>query len=223
MTLTGELALPGKSGRAPLVILLHGCDGLGREVKSGLRAHARALNRAGFATLILDSFKPRRIAGGWVCDRNNRLSSAVWYRQSDVKDAIKFLKTNSAIDAANVALVGQSNGAGVAVVLAGRGRLKAIKAAVAYYPWCGYVRNRSARPLLVLTGEADDWTPPEDCKKSHNPNSGTTVHVYPGATHSFDLDIPEVVYKGHRLKGDRKATSDSRRKMISFFRQHLRP
>ncbi|MEM9277112.1 MAG: dienelactone hydrolase family protein [Pseudomonadota bacterium] len=220
--MSGELGLPAGTGKHPVVILLHGCGGLALAVPASLRAHSRMLRRHGFATLILDSFGPRGISGGWVCDRNSRLASATHYRQRDVRDAIQHLKSHPQIDIHNTFLMGQSNGAGVAAEMARGKKYKNIRAAVAFYPWCGSVWDRSAKPLLVLAGGADDWTPPEGCRKRHNPASGITVHVYPDATHSFDLDIPELVYKGHRLKGDKQATGNSRKRMVRFFRQNLK-
>ncbi|MEM9332439.1 MAG: dienelactone hydrolase family protein [Pseudomonadota bacterium] len=220
--LTGELKVPGNATKYPVVILLHGCAGASGINKKTLRAHTKALNGAGFATLILDSFRPRGISGGWVCDRDSRLISAIHYRQRDVRDAIKHMEQIPSIDANNVFLMGQSNGGSVAMIMAGKNKNGAIRAAVAYYPWCGFLMNRSNTPLLVFAGEKDDWTPPEDCINRNNPRQGVSIHVYQDTTHSFDFDIPETVYKGHRLKGNAKATRDSRQKMVRFFKKHLK-
>ena len=220
--LTGEFNSPNGRKHAPLVVLMHGCGGLEGAVTRSLKAHAQALNRSGFATLLLDSFTPRGISGGWVCKRDSRLASAQAYRQRDVADAVTFLSKNERIDSKNVFVMGQSNGGTTAVLIARNQRIPGLRAAVAYYPWCVIVGNGSRTPLLILTGLLDDWTPPDNCIANHNPKGGLTVVGYPGAYHSFDLPISVQEYQGHRVGGNRKATSDSRKRMIEFFRRHLR-
>ncbi len=37
------------------------------------------------------------------------------------------------------------------------------KAAIAFYPRCSLILRRVDTPLLVLIGEADDWTPATYC------------------------------------------------------------
>lgn len=218
VTLTGELRSSGGKGRGT-VILLHGCGGLQGAVLSSLRAHASALRSAGFATLILDSFNPRGISGGWVCGRDSRLASAQAYRQRDVRDAVKFLKAQPGINADRIYVMGQSNGGSVVSILAKR-PAKGLRAAVAFYPWCGAVPSNPRIPLLVLSGEADDWTPPTHCKSLDKAGDRLTVVTYKGAVHSFDLNIPVQTYQGHKVGGNSKARSDARRKMIDFFKQN---
>ncbi len=218
ITLTGELRKAGGSTRGT-VILLHGCGGLQGPVLSSLRSHASSIRSAGFSTLILDSFNPRGISGGWVCGRDSRLASAQAYRQRDVRDAIKFLQTEPGINAKQIYVMGQSNGGSVVSILAKR-PVKGLRAAVAFYPWCGAVPSNPRTPLLVLSGEADDWTPPARCKSLDKSGDRLTVVTYPNAVHSFDLSIPVQTYQGHKVGGSTKARADARRKMISFFKQN---
>lgn len=215
--LTGDLRTPGR-GKAPLAILLHGCGGLQPAVAKSLRSHASALRSAGFATLILDSFTPRGISGGWVCARDSRLASAQAYRQRDVKDAVAYLASNEKIDRSKVFVVGQSNGGSVSSLLANR-PFKGLRGAVAFYPWCGAVPRSPRVPLLVLSGEADDWTPPKVCKSRDKPGGNLTVVTYPNAVHSFDLNIPVQTFLGHKVGGNSKARSDARRRMVSLAKQ----
>lgn len=218
VTLSGELRSARAKSRGT-VILLHGCGGLQGAVLSSLRAHAFALQSAGFATLILDSFNPRGISGGWVCKRDSRLARAQAYRQRDVRDAIRFLKAQTELNADRIFIVGQSNGGSVASLIAHR-PIKGVRASVAFYPWCGAVPSNPRVPLLVLSGDADDWTPPTRCKSLDKAGDRLTVVTYPGAVHSFDLNIPVQTFQGHKVGGNAKARSDARRKMVNFFQKH---
>ncbi len=222
VVLTGELYKPVGTGKFPAVILMHGCSGLGKAVRSALQMHAHILTSNGFAALILDSFGPRRNDGGWVCEKISRLSSAQAYRTRDAIDAQKYLASRSDIDIRNIFAMGQSNGGSVALFIARRGKSAGFRAVTAFYPWCGaLISNKSSTPVLILSGERDDWTPPRLCKEKSNPAGGVTVKVYPNAVHSFDLNIPVTTYLGHKVGLDVAAASDSRRLMVKFFKQHL--
>ena len=218
--LTGELHGVKAGSKRPIVVLMHGCGGLVSVVKNALRSHARVLASSGFASLILDSFGPRNLGGTTVCSSITNLSSAQSYRLKDITDAISYFKTRKDIDTKNIFVMGQSNGGSVAIRAAQR---LGIAAAVAYYPWCGALRGKSSSsPLLILSGAKDDWTPPERCRQFHNPSGNITTVVYPNAVHSFDLNIPVQKYIGYLVGGDKKATTDSRRRMVKFFKKHLR-
>ncbi|MGI9351926.1 MAG: dienelactone hydrolase family protein [Rhizobiaceae bacterium] len=224
VNLNGELHLPATRihKTSPVVILLHGCGGLDGAVLKSLRSHASALGRNGFASLILDSFQPRGISGGWVCKRNSRLASARYYRQRDIIDAITFISDNAALDKNNVFLMGQSNGGSTVASLTQTQKHSNIRAVVSYYPWCGAVPLRPKLPLYVFAGEIDEWTPPENCISNRPSSRNLKVKVYPETHHSFDLAIPIVNYQGHRLGGNPSATKDSRRRMIKFFKEHIK-
>ena len=224
VVLTGELHLPARTSdrKAPVVILLHGCAGLTPTVSRSLETHAATLGKHGFASLILDSFTPRGISGGWVCKKISRLASARHYRQRDISDAIKHLAKLQELDQRNIFIVGQSNGGSTATMLSNRPTHKNVRAIVAFYPWCGAVPLKPKIPVLVLSGEEDDWTPPDVCLSNHAPEKNLTVKVYPGAHHSFDLAIPVVTYQGHKVGGNKAATNDSRRRMIRFFNNHMK-
>ena len=214
------MSFPQTNGSHPVVVLLHGCSGLEYVVKKSMRRHAARLNQDGFATLILDSFGPRKNSGGWVCERLSRLAHARVYRAQDTLDAIKFLKTRNEIDSNNVFLMGRSNGGSTVATLANK--TDKIRAITAYYPWCGVVPTKPSLPLLVLSGAEDDWTPPADCKNREGHSENLKVIVYPNAVHSFDLDIPVVTYKGHKVGGNPEALRKSTAAMIGFFKKHLK-
>ena len=106
------------------------------------------------------------------------------------------------VDASRIALVGRSHSG--STVLSALDRTddsvaaESIKpvAAVAYYPGCGKSvrmgRYDIAAPLLVLVGEADDWTPAIECRRlverlrGARADAPVEIVVYPDAHHGFD-------------------------------------
>ncbi|MEQ9257847.1 MAG: dienelactone hydrolase family protein [Roseovarius sp.] len=225
LALPGDLRLPEGTGPHPAVVLIHGCAGLTPPVVEGLARHARALNAAGFATLVLDSFGPRELAGGTVCQSFDRLADARRYRLRDVEDARAFLDAQPAIDGRNIFLMGQSNGGSVAIRASQRER-RSFRAIAAYYPWCGAFLRMGAKaelstPLIVFGGTADDWVPPDACTTIEAKGAPYAVHVYDSAPHSFDLPIPQQRYLGKLVGYDAEADRDARARMIAFFRSQM--
>ena len=78
-------------------------------------------------------------------------------------------------------------------------------------------------PTLIMTGESDDWTPAEACRKlvngqndwgiSRQKGEGVPIKliVYPDAYHSFDLPTLQtpIKYFGHHLEFNKLATEQS--------------
>jgi dienelactone hydrolase len=77
------------------------------------------------------------------------------------------------------------------------------RAAIAFYPGCGDPNDRgdwsTRMPLLVLMGDADDWTPAEPCRRlaAADPDRVGLV-LYPGAYHDFD-NAAQPVHELHGL------------------------
>ena len=94
----------------------------------------------------------------------------------------------------------------------------------AFYPFCG-VTPSPVKPLLILIGEEDDWTPASKCydwvkQYQNRPHPPETV-VYPGAHHSFDLPIGIQGFMGHTVGGNREAFRDAQKRLSEFFQRHL--
>jgi dienelactone hydrolase len=131
-------------------------------------------------------------------------------------------------------------------------------AAIALYPNCGlgYGEWKTVRqnkdfgpvvrhsgvykpigPVLILTGEKDDWTPAEECRQmvevSRKESLPLDIIIYPGAYHSFDSNNP-VVYnpnrsalssptgKGATTGGNPAAWADSKKQVATFLAKHLK-
>lgn len=231
VTLRADLSKPEGDGPFPVVVLMHGCGGWQPAVRYALNAYADYLVAHGFAVLNLDSFGPRNNSGGKVCESNKSLWEALEYREYDAYDAYDYLKKQKFVDAHNIFLMGQSNGATVAINAAKANNPRNIKASertfrgiVAYYPWCGtFGRNdvALASPLLIFAGGKDDWVPASECEGVKTTGAELQVKIYPEAAHSFDLEILPQRYLGKLIGNDKYAAQDSREKMLDFFIQNL--
>src|SRR3989442_486258 len=96
-------------------------------------------------------------------------------------------------------------------------------AAIAFYPECtagAWTRAyRAVAPLLILSGELDDWTPAAPCQRlaerAHAQGQPVSIVVYAGAHHAFDsyaplTRVPEALRgRGATIGGDNKAREDS--------------
>jgi dienelactone hydrolase len=100
-------------------------------------------------------------------------------------------------------------------------------AAMAYYPGCAIPAANMAAPILILTGEADDWNPPERCREmvAHSRPDGAPIAltVYPGAYHAFDVAQFQlgVRFLGHWLEYNAPAAKDAERKVRAFLAANL--
>lgn len=222
-TIRGELQFPKGNGPFPVVILMHPCGGLERVALGSLRAHAAELGRAGFATLILDSYGSRGLTGGDACGK--------WtapFRRDDAFNAMAILMSNPRISRENVFLVGQSDGAIAALLSAKGSNERQFRAVGAYYPECKLLAGIEyviRSPLIVFVAEKDDWTPPSECIKAKDTGivrgAEFELVAYRNAQHGFDQPRSAIKFKGHTLAYDQDATIDSRKRLKEFFFKHL--
>ncbi|HLG85303.1 MAG TPA: dienelactone hydrolase family protein [Bradyrhizobium sp.] len=230
-TIVGELSLPRGSGPFPVVILLHPCGGLDAVVLTTLQTHSRELLSNGFATLILDSYGPRNLAGGKMCSRLVRSGLDIRYglRRDDAFNAMATLEHHAKISKDNIFLLGLSDGASAALLSAKGAPNDRFRAIAAYYPDCGKLLGGVGyvyqSPTIVFVGERDDWTPPAECIKSKSAGvvTGAEFEVvsYPNAYHGFDQPLPLRKVMGYTMAYDREATLDSRKRYIAFFTRSL--
>lgn len=231
VTLRADITVPQGNGPFPAVVLMHGCGGWQPAVRYTMNAYAEFLAAKGFVVLDLDSFGPRYLGGGKVCEDVDRQVDALDYRTHDAADALRYLQAQPFVDPANVFLMGQSNGGSVAINVAkgdgphrnagGNGGYAGV---VAYYPWCGSFERRSVRlvaPLLVLAGAEDDWTPARECEGVRSSGAKLQFVVYPQAAHSFDLEMMPGYYLGKRVGKNQRAADDSRERMAAFFLEQV--
>jgi dienelactone hydrolase len=166
-------------------------------------------------------------------------------RIGDVKAALAYLAERPDVDPKRINLLGWSNG-GSTVIYAvqprnaprGAGRKVDFAAAVAFYPGCRLLDQRgdwrTRVPLLVLAGDADDWTPAGTCislvDRARRAGDAAEIVTYPGAYHNFDAPgLPVRVQRGLAFTGDggdaahsgtnEPARADALARVPAFFRR----
>ena len=174
-------AAPGGAGvSAPALVLLHGCGGVyGAPGPSGPRLAARMLeyaaliNSLGVHVLVTDSLTPRGEKA--LCTQRTGARRVTQVeRRRDALGALRWLAAQPGVDGARLGLLGWSHGGSAVLAATDAGHPEVADAhprpalAVAFYPGCAAALAegwRPAAPLLLLVGEADDWTPAEPCRR----------------------------------------------------------
>jgi dienelactone hydrolase len=209
VTLNGVLFTPATPahGRRPAIVLMHGCGGMGDSRGALTPRHrdwAERFARWGFIALAVDSFASRGF--GAICEMKERPIQPWNERSADAYAALAWLVARDDVDARNVFVQGWSNGGSTVMGIVreqapGRSATAArFKAAIAFYPGCARpLREKGYRPtlpLMILHGEADDWTPAAPCVQLGDKLSAAGLPVrtvvYPGAHHGFDGPVGRV-------------------------------
>jgi dienelactone hydrolase len=245
LSIDATLVRPSGPGPHPAVVQLHGCAGL--EPQSLRWAHWLA--DRGYVSLVVDSFGPRRVKGD--C-RTAPDEPPITARFDDAMGALRYLQSRPFVRPDRVAAIGWSQGGVYAMsVINGpsldRARRRGValppvgfRAAVAIYPGgCASLTEQLViRPLLVLIGAADDWTPAAACVRMIEAmrarGAEASIVVYPGAYHYFDVegqrlevltDVEnQVKPSGHgaTVSYQAAAAADSHRQVEAFLARHLR-
>jgi dienelactone hydrolase len=196
--LKAHLFKPDGAGPFPVVVALHGCEGLsapGQAVSSRYRDWGERLVKAGFAVIFLDSYGSR--GHGNQC-RVRMTFKADRERMADAHAARVWLQGQPFVKPTHISLLGWSNG-GTSVLWAVRPQARVkddrpdFRSAVAFYPGCRRLEAAawSARmPTLILSGAADDVVSARACEHmvsgARGRSARATIIVYPGAYHDFD-------------------------------------
>jgi dienelactone hydrolase len=196
--ISGALVRPPGHGPFPAVVQLHGCAGV--DTQSYRWAHWLA--DRGYVALIVDSFGPRGVKGDCQAGPDEPPLTA---RLDDAFGALRFLQSLPFVRADRVAAIGWSQGGVYAMAAINgpsleRARKRGVElpavgfaAAVGIYPGGCFslVNERVIRPLLVLIGSSDDWTPAIRCEEMVSAmrarGADVSIVVYPGAYHYFDV------------------------------------
>ena len=230
-TLNGDLFTPDGANPHPAVILLHGCNGVSKNVRSW----ALWLQGQGYAALVLDSFSARGIQS--LCGYPQPLMGDV--RAHDVYAAAARLDTLGTVDSKRLAAMGFSHGGWTIVEawrLTDRYPVTKLRALIALYPSCGRgLPPADAPPLLMLLGGLDDWTPAEPCVRlaeaARKVGRTVTDVVYKDARHAFDsaairgvVTVPLArAGKGATIQYNPRAHDDAEKQVKQFLQQYMRP
>jgi dienelactone hydrolase len=229
---TGYLFQPTGKGPFPAVVLMHGCNGLDWALPRHpgwflLEGYAKRYVAQGYVALILDSFAPRGVAN--ACGDPSRVRPV--RRAWDALSAARWLGALPSVDKERLVLQGDSHGGSTLLVTleAGRWRLpEHFAAGIAFYPGCYRTRAGFTAPILILIGDADDWTHADDCsamaeslRRSGGPE--LVLKIFPGATHAFDFPLaPRTNALGHHMAYDPAATTASWQAIDAFLAKHVK-
>lgn len=236
---------PEGPGPFPAVVLFHGCHG----VSASNHEWARWLRDRGYVALVVDSWGARGIGHDCDADAPEVPNTA---RFDDAVGALRLLHSKPYVDRARIGAIGWSNGGVFSIAVINgpsleRARRRGVTlpepgfaAAVGVSPGGCYslVNELVTRPLLVLMGDADDWTIPGPCVEMvdnmRRRGADATIVLYPGAYHYFDVTGQKLTYLaevGNRNKPgeccgatvgfDASAFADARARVADFFGQHL--
>jgi len=239
------LIRPAGPGPFPAVVQLHGCGG----VDAQSFRWARWLADRGYVALVVDSFGPRRLTGD--C-RSGPDDPPITARFDDAFGALRYLQSQTYVRADRVAAIGWSQGGVYAMAVINgpsleRARRRGVSlpatgfaAGIGVYPGGCFslVKEQVVRPLLVLIGEADDWTPAAKCREMveamRSRGADATIVTYPGAYHYFDvegrrLEVLAQVENDNRPGGfgatvsyQAEAAANARRRIDAFLARHLK-
>ena len=212
----------------------------------------RALAVQGYVVLTVDSASSRGL--GQTCSAGPDRTMMRRDRPKDAYAALQYLQGRPFVQGDRVGLMGWSQGGGVVLssindrsIARPAGLAHDFKAAVSFYPGACSERLQSKPytqlephgwttqvPLLVLMGEADNWTPFAPCeafiagaKARGNPVELTS---YPSAAHAFDApglprrELPEYRSWDGRIPvigTDREARADAFPRVLEFLKLRL--
>jgi carboxymethylenebutenolidase len=193
----------------------------------------------GYVALLVDGFGPRGYPGGFgphSYDNRPAELNEITVRPLDAYGALAWLRMRQDVDPTRIGLQGWSNGGSATLATmadpttvangimppGGRGFV----AALAFYPACGLKDQFETgytpyAPVRVLMGLADKEVSPQRCETlvgaSRLQGGDITIHLYPGATHSFD----DPSTKHQQVEANAAATEDAVERAVRFFRQKL--
>ena len=198
-TIYGDLLLP-KTGASkfPAVVISHGSGGV---MRAEFEVWAKALNDAGYAAFVVDSFKPRGVEKTFQNQEQVSYSAGL----ADALNALRLLASHPQIDARRIFHVGFSRGGTASfesawptwrapvntdgAVFAGH---------VAFYPGMCNVRFRTddrekaSAPILMLLADRDndDYQGVAECQRYAEDlarrGNAVSFKEYKGAYHGFD-------------------------------------
>ncbi len=199
VTVAGELRLPQKPGKVPVVILMHGSGGIGANVPFW----ARELNAIGIASFSIDGMTGRGLQGvGTNQAVLGRLNFIV-----DIYRSLDILAKHPRVDANRIALMGFSRG-GQAALYASVKRFHKmwnksgveLAAYIPFYPDCATAYQGDTdvadRPIRIFHGTPDNYNPVATCKafmaRLKEARRDVELTEYPNAPHGFDNPIGAV-------------------------------
>lgn len=238
-----RIYVPTGVGPFPTLIAVPGCSGVAFQSAEAERTHpalteddrifrahyprmAERLRSEGFTVVLVDilSAEGRVTACGDVIPAQ-RIAAYI-------DAAISWAVTEPYVDAEKLGILAWSMGGwGTLAWLAQQDQEPAlVRSAAVVYPACFEIEPlRTAMPVLMLLGDADDIADPSICQHLVDSSPVTrsiTVHRFPGARHGFDAEgAPTVLATGNGMSigYQEAAAAESWAHLIDFFTQNNPP
>jgi dienelactone hydrolase len=234
------------AARRPAVVLMHGCHGVAPQTKRW----ARWLADRGYVALVVDSFGSRGLPGDCRAeDGGTPLPNTA--RFDDAMGALRFLQAQPFVRADRVGIMGWSQGGVFALAAVNGPSLERARARGVVLPAQGFVASigvypggcpsltyeQAMRPVLILVGANDDWTPAGFCQamvQNMRQGGDVSIIVYPDAVHYFDVEDQRRVFLdnvdnlekpggGATVGYQSAAAAEAYRDVERFLEQHLGP
>jgi dienelactone hydrolase len=200
LTISGQLRIPASEAeKIPAVVILHGSAGL----DSRGVLYTRALNKAGIATLEIDMWGARGLAGGGARPALPTLTLP------DAFGALQYLANLEVIDAQRIGVLGFSWGGVMSMLAANQsytdnyGNGLQFAAHVAHYPVCwaytagvpGVVfEELTGSKVFIQVGALDDYDEGGDpCRNLASSFPEVSVKVFAEAHHAWDRSQPALL------------------------------
>jgi dienelactone hydrolase len=221
---------PEGEGPFPTVIAFHGCGGM----DLGAIEWAEYLSSRGYATILVNSLKPRDLNREQVCSGKKLWGSE---RAGDVLVSLFDIREMPFVDQNRLFLLGWSHGAWAIMDLLAMDPpstlptnlnrstehpLGGVKGIVLFYPFCEFpakARNTGWNydiPVLMLLAENDEGT--VDCLKISSilttNNLPVKTNIYPNTDHAFDMKEEDLAGTG--LQRSPEAIADARMQVGKF-------
>lgn len=194
--LAAELRIPqGQKAKFPAVVLIHGSGG----VSGSMDLWVHALNQAGIATLVVDTFSGRGITST-VQDQTLLHSLAMMV---DSYRALDLLAKHPRIDASKISIMGFSKGA-VASMFSASTRFKAMYGSsaqfashIGLYAPCNtrFIGDTdvTGSPMRFFSGISDDYVSVGPCRtlvaELKSKNVDVTLAEFENTQHSYDSPL----------------------------------
>lgn len=224
-----RLLTPPGDGPFATVLVFHGCSGQRQEM---VKSVTDWVLPAGYAVLFVDSYGARGITDWQPVCAGKRL----WGNQRalDVYAALELTTDYPQIDSQRLALLGFSHGgwsildalsyageAGHGFSAPGQQGLARVRAAVTYYPYCGFPAHLRGHlqptiPQLMLLADQDRITDHQQCLEALQQLAPGSVQIqqYAAADHVFDHESDLATYQPQLAK-------DAQQRVSRFLRTHL--
>ena len=168
VTLHGNLYIPAKDGKYPVILLQHGSGTINETYGDWYGDLVPILIKNGFGVFVNDSYHGRGM--GNSSKDQSKLSGTA--RVLDAFYALNELSKHPNVIPNKIGITGYSFGGFVSHMTANKNLIEALKldnifaSHLPVYPTCqAYFKeiNLTGKPMLFLLGEKDDWTPAKYC------------------------------------------------------------